>query len=386
MSTVAARWIEREAAAAAGSNAELPEYLHRIADLYERKLWHQLTAALEELVNLPQFEKGTFLLDLYQNFIKTFESHLQPLRLAHMIIKISKQISNPQEAISFLTEAAEKVKQNKECSILLRCTIGSLHLQLENWDECKTIVDQTGDALEVSSGIDSTVYASFYFLKANYEKVKGTAEGFYRNMLLYLAYFPIDNIPPLQRRTLAFDLCLAALIGDEVFNFGELLTHPILSALTGTENSWVSELLLAFNKGDIDEYERLVEFYQAKLNAQPALVNNSQTMKEKIAILCLMELVFNRSADDRVIPFSVIAQATKLPETEVELLLMRALSLGLIRGFVDEVDRVVTITWLQPRVLNTDQLQHMKVRLGEWQEKTKALRQFMEEETPELFA
>jgi hypothetical protein len=37
MSTVAARWIEREAAAAAGSNADLPEYLHRIADLYERK-------------------------------------------------------------------------------------------------------------------------------------------------------------------------------------------------------------------------------------------------------------------------------------------------------------------------------------------------------------
>ena len=34
---------------------------------------------------------------------------------------------------------------------------------------------------------------------------------------------------------------------------------------------------------------------------------------------------------------------------------MRALSLGLIRGFIDEVDRVVTITWLQPRVLNTDQ-------------------------------
>jgi 26S proteasome regulatory subunit N9 len=57
-------------------------------------LWHQLTAALEELVNLPQFEKGIFLLDLYQNFIKTFESHLQQLRLVHMVIKISKQINS----------------------------------------------------------------------------------------------------------------------------------------------------------------------------------------------------------------------------------------------------------------------------------------------------
>ena len=35
---------------------------------------------------------------------------------------------------------------------------------------------------------------------------------------------------------------------------------------------------------------------------------------------------------------------------------MRALSLGLVKGVIDEVDQKVHMTWVQPRVLNTEQV------------------------------
>jgi len=51
-----------------------------------------------------------------------------------------------------------------------------------------------------------------------------------------------------------FNLGLAAILGKNVYNFGELLAHPILNALRGTTRNWVVELLLAFNAGNIDNF------------------------------------------------------------------------------------------------------------------------------------
>lgn len=41
---------------------------------------------------------------------------------------------------------------------------------------------------------------------------------------------------------------------------------------------------------------------------------------------------------------------------KVELLVMKALSVGLLRGSIDEVDKRVHITWVQPRVLDLQQV------------------------------
>lgn len=59
--------------------------------------------------------------------------------------------------------------------------------------------------------------------------------------------------PPLAyvttRYSLATDISLAALTGDGVFNFGEVLSTPILHVLTNTPNEWLSAVLKAFDAG-----------------------------------------------------------------------------------------------------------------------------------------
>lgn len=67
-------------------------------------------------------------------------------------------------------------------------------------------------------------------------------------------------------------------------------------------------------------------------------------------------MTFQRKAWDRQLTFAEIAQETGLPENQVEVMVMRALSLGLVKGTIDQVDNKVNITWVQPRVLDKKQV------------------------------
>lgn len=90
------------------------------------------------------------------------------------------------------------------------------------------------------------------------------------------------------------------------------MAHPIVDSLLGTQGEWLHHLLHAFNKGDIHKYEQLVAQYEQQLAGQPILVQHVDRMKEKISILCLIELIFARQAIDRSVPLSAIAETTKV--------------------------------------------------------------------------
>lgn len=119
--------------------------------------------------------------------------------------------------------------------------------------------------------------------------------------------------------------------------------------MEGTNKQWLSDLLHAFNRGDIDQFNDIVGKNQAEFDAQPALSSKKEYVKEKVALLALMVLVFQRPAQERNIAFIEIAEVTRLPVAQVEWLVMRALSCKLIKGSIDQVDEIVRVSWVQVR-------------------------------------
>ena len=67
-------------------------------------------------------------------------------------------------------------------------------------------------------------------------------------------------------------------------------------------------------------------------------------------------MTFKRPANNRQLSFAEIARETRLPINEVELLVMKALAQGLVKGAIDQVSSSVHMTWVQPRVLDTSQV------------------------------
>jgi len=51
----------------------------------------------------------------------------------------------------------------------------------------------------------------------------------------------------------------------------------------------------------------------------------------------------------------------------------------LVKGVIDEVDEKVHMTWVQPRVLNTEQIGRMAERLASWVHEVSATEKLIEE-------
>ena len=99
----------------------------------------------------------------------------------------------------------------------------------------------------------------------------------------------------------------------------------------------------------------------------PELVDKFNHVRQKITIMCLLDLIFqfvhlstvfpstlmtlSLPADERRIPLKVIGEQTNLDNDGVEFLLMRALSLHLIEGTIDQVDEFVQVSCNAKRIV-----------------------------------
>ncbi|XP_076911743.1 26S proteasome non-ATPase regulatory subunit 13 homolog B-like, partial [Bidens hawaiensis] len=334
------------------------------------------------------FEAGDALIKLYNNFITDFETKINLLKLAHFAVIVSRQYSDKVDAISYLEGVIEKLRATKESRIeepilYIKMQIAAFNLEKGDQKECKNLLDDGKSTLDSMTDFDPSVYANYYWVSSQYHKSRQEFAEFYKSSLLYLAYTSVESLSDSFKLDLAFDL---SLLGDNIYNFGELLAHPIIKSLLGTKVEWLYYIPEAFNAGDLLRYQELCRVHAASLNAQPALVANEKKLLEKINILCLMEIIFSRPSDDRTIPLTIIAERTKLTVEDVEYLLMKSLSVHLIEGIIDQVEGTVYVSWVQPRVLGISQIKSLRDWLDNWVGKVHTALVSVEAETPDLVA
>lgn len=369
--------------------------VENMEDLFHRKMWHQLTVVINDAIKSGTL-KGDTLITFYESVVKAIETKLNPLQVVQIAVSTSKQQPDHATALTFLQAVLQRIEDtgmrrkemekvsDSEAGIYVKMRIAWHRLETDDMDGCKTLLDEAKALLDVLAEVDSVISSAYYWTSAQYFKKKQASGEFYKASLRYLTFTPLEDVDELQRVELARDLCIAALITDNIFTFGELLMHPVMDSLTGTENEWMVKMIRCLNYGHITEFESLCTSEAAAISAHPIVFNSKQLLKQKVAIASVLELIFHRKADERLISFQDIAEAAVVPVKEVELLLIKAMSLGLVKGRIDEVEQSVAITWALPHALDLDQIAVIKDNIGDWKEKTKTTMTLVEDHTREL--
>ena len=194
---MAAQQYVRELAA---QRPELATTLGELAELHERRLYHELTVKLEEVVASPPFCKpgDEVLVHPYTHFVVDFEAKVNQLKLAHIAVAVSSRLGDPRAAVAFLNNAAAKLQGDHSAAapaLYLRMHVALLHLQAGDMAAAKTGVEQGRTELERLEGADTSVHAAFYFVAAQLAKASQDFSEFHKSGLLYLAYTSLDALP-----------------------------------------------------------------------------------------------------------------------------------------------------------------------------------------------
>jgi 26S proteasome regulatory subunit N9 len=383
--------------------SDLSETYDNINTYFQQKLWHQLTLLVLEFLSKPKTnqracskDKNTFWA-LYNNVVLTIANKLDSLAVGRMAAEISfaqpkedfeasKKLLDDLLAKDGCAAATKLYVQSKLGLLTMTQTTPSKEAMASIYETIKTnapllnqLVPDTPEAIMVN--------AAHYETSVTYYKIVGPPEAFYEEAICYLNYYQPTEDDALKSHALAVDLCLAALTGEGVYNLGQVVTNPILQVLKGTPEGWLVDLLQACAQGNVPEFKTLCQkTYPSQIASQPALVNLSQQMQEKMTLLALVQMVFERKSSERTLEFTEIATRLEIPADQVEWVIMRAFSVKLMEGCMDQVEGSVHVTWILPRILTPDQMADLASRFGDWATKVGKTKEYMQEQTPTMLA
>lgn len=363
-------------------SAELIQIIYQLEDFYERKLWNQLTLAVEELYSFSESRNGGLRVRVFNLFLLQFQNKLNPIKIVDFLLQ---SFEFPRDCLDKLNELKESLVaeltknnssrkldnldefiSNEESIIYVNLQIARYSLLLNDLQKADVILDSLSDKFEstLQNEFSSKINAAFYLTKCQYYKIHENFNLFYTNGLLYLSSIetPLSQD---EKVNLCYDLCTSALLGDKIYNFGELILHDILNSISGPESQyfWLYNLIQHLNSGNLAKFN---EWMAVAIPKSPFLANHQPFLHQKIVIMSLLELISLKLTINKRLLFQVISSVTGTPEAEVEFLIIKCFALNLIKGYINQMDQMLVVTWLQPRILNLDQVKSLYDHLVEW--------------------
>jgi len=292
-------WLESESR----SKPEIREHFTELNAVVQKELWHQTATLLIGFLKQPALANE--LLPLQEHVVAQLYFKLSPLAYVRWAVAVSMLVGgggNVAAGVAHLeatlphimkeSAGQRSIEHDKQAVLLLQLEILLRTLSTPGVDSdaaAEKLASYWTRINQYTGVMEACVYATYYQVRYELAKLLGNHQEYYSSALLYLTYTPLPDMSPRAQQLLASDIGLAALIGTNIYNFGELLQQPILASLDGTEYSWLGSLLRAFNNGSISDFNSLFASVKDKY---PPLAQNATFLNQKLRIMTLMELVF----------------------------------------------------------------------------------------------
>ncbi|KAJ1613339.1 putative RNA-dependent helicase p68 [Cryptosporidium canis] len=405
--------------------AECKEQIEQLKTYLNEKLYFQYLEASLTYIVTGKPDDG--LCEFLVNAVEPLKSNFDPLRYAMFVGEVlSRSSESIQSKVKFLKnilledeiykiketyntarltqEQNIAPKQEIKGDIYLRCLLALEYSRSAEFRiECEEALEFLTERFQSLRGLEAEIHALYHRSYASYERTMGRISRFYRQAMNYLSYTPLNKIPINSKPSLVYELIMAAVISEDIYNMGELVLHPIVqefsSIIKGTysdqidesvrkeflENAWILEVLVSLHEGDIDTFMSTVSKYQDKVSRTPLSTTDAQIcITKKTTTLALMDLAFRKNKNERVLSFDEIAKHCRIGLNEIELLVMKAINMNLIKGVIDQVSQTVEISWVHSRVLDKTRMKLLIDKMDNWIDTTTNIVSQLENIAPEL--
>ena len=334
-------------------------------------LWYQLSENIITLSQSPELQQGNDLVEFYNGVVFFIEPTMNPMKYLEYVQNMLHNYKNRMtEALQFVENIENKHKDFKgEAKISIKILKGFCYLELDKMYELEDIINTTEVDFTGKFEIDSTLYAQYYKLSTLFYEKKKDYDKFYNNAFQYLAYETKLNDE--EKLNLCYKMCSAMLIGEKLYNFEELIEKDFFKLMKGSKYDWISNLILSFNSAKVDQFLSMIEQNKKNIEENDILKGKSDFLPIKIRIAALLELIFQKNKAERTLSFDEICKVCMTEEDKIEFISMKALSHGLIKGYIDQADRKLYVNWIQPKYLGKEKIGVMKERINAWIDKAK---------------
>jgi len=332
-------------------------------------LWYQLSENIIVLSQNPEMQQSKDLIEFYNGVVFFIEPTLNAMKyLEYVQNMIQNYKDNIAEALTFLENIENKHKDFKgEEKIFIKIIKGFCYLDLNKMFELEEIVKSTKVDFSGKYEIEPSLYAQYYKLSTLFYEKKKDYDNFYDNAFQYLAYE--TTISDQEKLDLCYKMCSAMLIGEKLYNFEELIEKDFFKLMKGSKYDWISNLILSFNSAKVDQFLSMIDQNKKNIEENEVLRGKSDLLPIKIRIAALLELIFQKNKNDRILTFEEICKVCMTEEDKIEYISMKALSHGLIKGYIDQADKKLFVNWIQPKYLGKEKIGILKDRMTAWIEK-----------------
>ena len=370
-------------------------HVDTMATLATQKQVHQLTKAILEFLEAAQTAVSPAdLVEFYNGFVGKLAAKMNPTQVVRIVGKCVSDGTIPVSVcVELLEQQNSNISKSKDAVILSKILRAEQFLtKQKDISATRTEVDQIKELLNDpiwSHTVSNSVRGSFHLVAADMYLTMGSNDlDFYENLVKFLTYTPLSEIPPSTVARTTKQAGVIALINPDINDFGDLLSLQAFNeTLSPSTPRWVIDLLRAIHLGDFDRFETAIGAHSSFLQSTESqlMAQIESSLKRKLRMIALAELAaFKTPEKNRRLRFDDIAAHCKVALDQVETLIMSTMATGLIVGVIDEVDSSVIITSVKPRMLDTDRVLLLKSRIESWANRATELLGQMKEVAPEL--
>lgn len=158
-----------------------------------------------------------------------------------------------------------------------------------------------------------------------------------------------------------------SIVSKTFFDFSSVIE---LDGFDGLSDQGLADLLVAFQRGDFAQIEKKKRQVAAVVEeiAGPDLAQEYMGhVAEKVYLVSILNICFE--AEHKCVPLDRFVTELRIDESHLVALLLRALGIGLISGWVDSRERMLFYDRVAPRSLCEEDISRMRNRFVLWRDR-----------------